>query len=172
VHALYDVGGKAVGPIEAAFPGVAKDGRIDRQELAKRVLDNPAALQLLESIIHPLVGELQVDFLNRARADGAPIVVLDIPLLFEKGGNKRVEAVVVVSAPKEVQRKRVLERPGMTVEKFEAILAKQTPDEVKRANADFVVETDKGLDHAFEQVKAIVAALKRRAEKAQNAPKR
>lgn len=159
VHMLYDVGGKAVAPIEAAFPGVAKEGRIDRQELSRRVLNNPAALKKLESIIHPLVGEAQLDFLRKNDAAGTPMVVLDIPLLFEKGGKDRVDVVVVVSAPKDVQRQRVLLREGMTPEKLDAILTKQTPDEEKRAGADFIIETDKGLDPAFAQVKAVIAAL-------------
>ncbi len=162
VHALYDVGGKAVAPIEAAFPGVAVDGRVDRQLLSKRVLGDPEALRRLESIIHPLVGVAQLDFLRKCEADGRHMVVLDIPLLFEKGGRARVDVVVVVSAPKDLQRERVLARPGMTVEKFEAILAQQTPDDVKRAGADFVVETDKGLEPAFAQVKAIISALEGR----------
>lgn len=159
VHALYDVGGKAVAPIEAAFPGVAKDGRIDRGELGKRVLADPAALKRLEGIIHPLVGEAQRAFLHDAEASGAKMVVLDIPLLFETGGETRVDAIVVVSAPADVQRARVLAREGMTPEKFDAILAKQTPDSLKRERAHFVVETDKGLDHAAAQVAAIVKAL-------------
>jgi dephospho-CoA kinase len=166
VHMLYDIGGKAVGPIEAAFPGVAKDGRIDRQVLSKRVLGNPDALKQLESIIHPLVGVAQLDFLRQCDTEGKPMVVLDIPLLFEKGGKERVDVVVVVSAPAELQRERVLSRPGMTPEKLEAILAQQTPDEVKRAGADFVVDTSKGLDHAFQQVKSIIAALEGREGKA------
>ncbi|MBI1237963.1 MAG: dephospho-CoA kinase [Alphaproteobacteria bacterium] len=163
VHALYDVGGKAVAPIEAAFPGVARDGRIDRGELGKRVLTDPAALKRLEAIIHPLVGEAQLAFLQNAEASGAKMVVLDIPLLFETGGETRVDVVVVVSAPADVQRERVLAREGMTPEKFDAILAKQTPDSQKRERADFVVETDKGLDHAAAQVAAIVKALDGRA---------
>jgi dephospho-CoA kinase len=166
VHALYDVGGKAVGPIEAAFPGVAKDGRIDRQALSKRVLGNSQALRLLESIIHPLVGLAQLEFLRKCEAEGKPMVVLDIPLLFEKGGKERVDFVVVVSAPKELQRERVLAREGMTAEKLDAILAQQTPDDVKRAGADFVVDTSQGLDHAFQQVKTIVAVLEGREGKA------
>jgi dephospho-CoA kinase len=166
VHALYDIGGKAVAPIEAAFPGVEKDGRIDRPTLSKRVLGDPEALKKLESIIHPLVGLAQLDFLRKCDAEGKPMVILDIPLLFEKGGKDRVDVVVVVSAPKDMQRERVLARPGMTPEKLEAILAQQTPDDVKRAGADFVVDSSKGLEHAFQQVKSIIAALQGREGKA------
>lgn len=162
VHALYAVGGAAVAPIEAAFPGVSVNGAIDRAALSAHVLNDRAAMQKLEAIIHPLVGQAQMDFLLAADAAGAQIVVLDIPLLFETGGEARVDAVVVVSAPPDVQRARVLARPGMTPEKFQAILAKQKPDAEKRAKATFVVETGLGLDHAFAQTSAIVAALKGR----------
>jgi dephospho-CoA kinase len=162
VHRLYNKGGSAVEPIEAAFPGVAKDGAVDRQELGKRVLADPEALKRLESIIHPLVGAEQRSFLQQAEDEGVSMVVLDIPLLFETGGEKRVDTVVVVSAPYEIQRQRVLERFGMTEEKFASILAKQTPDAEKRARADFVIETDKGLDHARDQVREVIAALKGR----------
>lgn len=162
VHQLYAEGGAAVAPLEKAFPGVVKKGAVDRDELSKRVLGKPEELKKLESIVHPLVGQVQRDFLTKAIEAGEPMVVLDIPLLFETGGRERVDVIVVVSAPYDVQRARVLERPGMTAEKFDAIHAKQTPDEEKRAGADFVVETDKGLDHAFEQVKEVVEKLKGR----------
>lgn len=160
VHALYDRGGAAVAPIAEAFPEAVVDGRVDRERLSRLVLHDKAAMQKLESIVHPLVGQAQMDFLRKAHEAGAEMVVLDIPLLYETGGERRVDAVVVVSAPEEVQRARVLERPGMTPEKLDRILAKQVPDAEKRARAHFVVETDKGLDHAFEQVKRIVAELK------------
>ena len=159
VHRLYDKGGSAGAPIEAAFPGVTSDGAVDRQELGRRVLGDPDALKRLESIIHPLVGAEQKTFLHQAEEEGAKMVVLDIPLLYETGGEKRVDAVVVVSAPYEVQRQRVLERPGMNEEKLAAILAKQLPDADKRARADFIIETDKGLDHAREQVRKVIASL-------------
>jgi dephospho-CoA kinase len=162
VHRLYAAGGAAVAPIETAFPGVAKDGAIDRAYLAARVLNDRDAMRRLEAIIHPLVGQAQMDFLLAAERDGAPMVVLDIPLLFETGGETRVDVTVVVSAPAETQRARVLARPGMTVEKFESILAKQRPDAEKRAKADAVVETGLGLDHAFAQILALVEALKGR----------
>ena len=160
VHALYAPGGAAVAPIEAAFPGVVKDGAVDRGELGARVLGDPAALKMLESIVHPLVGMNRIGFFEDAKAANADIVVLDIPLLFETGGQKNVDAVVVVSAPAELQRERVLARPGMSVEKFEAILAKQTPDAEKRERADFVVDTSRGLDAARDQVTAIIAKLR------------
>jgi dephospho-CoA kinase len=162
VHRLYDRDGPAVAPIGAAFPGVVRDGAIDRQELGRQVLDDKAALRRLEAIIHPLVGADQQAFLHQAEADGAALVVLDIPLLFETGGEKRVDAVVVVSAPADIQRARVLARPGMTEAKFEAILAKQVPDVEKRATADFVVNSGQGLDFARAQVAEIVAALQNR----------
>lgn len=162
VHELYATDGAAVAPVGQAFPGVVKNGAIDRDALSKRVLGKPDEIKRLEAIVHPLVGAAQLDFLRRARDKGADMVVLDIPLLFETGGETRVDVVIVVSAPYDVQRTRVLERPGMTPEKFDAIIAKQTPDAEKRTCADYVVETDKGLDAAFEQVKAIVDELKGR----------
>jgi dephospho-CoA kinase len=163
VHALYEPGGAAVAPIEAAFPGVVREGRIDRAELSKHVVGKPEALKRLEAIVHPLVARAQLDFLAKAEAEGAPVVVLDIPLLFETGGEKRVDVVVVVSAPADLQRTRVLARDGMTEEKFEAIRAKQVPDDVKRARADFVVVTDKGLEDAQAQVDKVLQALEGRA---------
>jgi len=162
VHALYAPGGAAVKPLGEAFPGVVKDGAVDREALSAQVLNNPDAMKKLEAIVHPLVGKSRLDFLLEAETGNTPMVVLDIPLLFETGGEAHVDTIIVVSAPYEVQRARVLERPGMTPEKFEAIIAKQTPDEEKRARAEFVVETDKGLDHAFAQVEKIVETLKDR----------
>lgn len=162
VHQLYAEGGAAVAPLEEAFPGVVKGGAVDREELSKRVLGKPEELKKLESIVHPLVSQVQRDFLMKAMEEKQPMVLLDIPLLFETGGRERVDVIVVVSAPYEVQRARVLERPGMTPEKFDAIFAKQTPDAEKRAGADFVIETDKGLEPAFEQVKEVVEKLKGR----------
>src|SRR5205823_6608405 len=153
VHRLYE--GEAVKAIEAAFPGTTADGRVDRKLLAARVLDDPAALKRLESIVHPLVQAAERRLLADAEARGENIAVLDIPLLFETGGEKRVDAVVVVSAPPEVQQARVLERPGMTMEKLEAILAKQMPDAEKRARADFVVDTAQRSEAARPQVRSI-----------------
>lgn len=160
VHAIYEKGGAAVEPLRAEFPDAIVDDAVDRVKLSKLVLNNKDELKKLEAIVHPLVGATQLQFLKDASDAKAPMAVLDIPLLYETGGETRVDAVVVVSAPADVQRARVLERPGMTVEKFEQILAKQVPDADKRAKADFVVETDKGLDHAFEQVQRITEDLK------------
>jgi dephospho-CoA kinase len=159
VHALYDIGGKAVAPIESAFPGVTKDGRIDRQALSKRVLGDPEALRRLESIIHPLVGLAQLDFLKDCDAKGSHLVVLDIPLLFETDGGRRCHAVAVVSAPAATQRERVLARPGMTEDRFSAILARQVPDAKKRRRAHMVIETGGGFDLAQAQVDDIIRAL-------------
>lgn len=159
VHRLYEAGGGAVPKIAKAFPGCVANGRVDRAALAKAVAAEPGGLQRLEAIVHPLVAEEQRAFLEKAAADGAEMVVLEIPLLFETGGHTRMDAVVVVTAPAEVQRARVLERPGMTEEKLDYILSRQMPDAEKRAQAHFVVETDKGFAHARVQVKEIVAAL-------------
>lgn len=156
VHALYR--GKAVEPVEAAFPGVTRDGAIDRRVLGARVLNDPEALRRLEAIVHPLVRAEEETFLATARAAGARLAVLDIPLLFETGG-KRCHAICVVSAPKAVQRARVLDRPGMTEEKFASILAKQMPDEEKRRRAHFVIDTGRGFAAAGHQVAGVVRAL-------------
>jgi dephospho-CoA kinase len=160
VHRLYEPGGAAVEKIAEAFPGTVHDGRVDRAALSKQLADDEGGFKRLEAIVHPLVGEENRKFLAQAMADGAEMVVQDIPLLFETGGHTRMDAVVVVSVPAHVQRARVLERPGMTPEKLDQILSRQTPDEEKRAKAHFVVETDKGLDHAFAQVRTIVETLK------------
>lgn len=165
VHMLYDKGGTAVEPVGAAFPGVVVDGRIDREQLSRAVVGKLDRMRELEAIVHPLVGAAQRKFVENAKAEGAAMVVLDIPLLFETGGQARVDVVVVVSAPEEMQRQRVLERPGMTPEKLEAILIKQLPDAEKRRRADFVVDTSKGLAHAEAQVVAVIDALKHRRAK-------
>jgi dephospho-CoA kinase len=157
VHALYE--GEAVAPIEAAFPGTTANGRVDRAKLGMRVLDDPAALKTLEGIVHPLVQKAQERVIAEARARGEKVVVLDIPLLFEIGKDKQCDAVVVVTAPAEVQRQRVLERPGMTPEKLDAILARQMPDAEKRRRADFVVDTSRGFEAARAQVRAILDAV-------------
>lgn len=160
VHALYAAGGAAVTPVEAAFPGVVVDGAIDRPKLSAAVVGNAEALAKLEAIVHPLVGAHRIGFFEAAKAQGRDIVVLDIPLLYETGGEKKVDKVVVVSAPADVQRQRVLARPDMTPEKFEAILARQTPDAEKRARADFVIDTGQGLDHARKQVRDLLTLLR------------
>lgn len=160
VHALYARGGAAVAPIEAAFPGVVVDGAVDRTRLSQRVVGQPEALKRLEAIVHPLVGESRAGFFETARARGADVVVLDIPLLFETGGEKRVDAVVVVSAPPDIQRRRVLARPGMDEAKLDAILARQMADVEKRARAHFVIDTGQGLDHARAQVRDVLTRLR------------
>jgi dephospho-CoA kinase len=157
VHRLYE--GEAVKAIEAAFPGATANGKVDRQKLGAMVVNDAAALKRLEGIVHPLVRQSETRFLEQAGARGDKIVVLDIPLLYETGGEKRVDAVVVVTAPHEVQRARVLERPGMTLDKLEALLAKQMPDAEKRRRADFIVDSGHGLDHAREQVRQILRKI-------------
>jgi dephospho-CoA kinase len=159
VHALYAKGGAAVAPVEAAFPGVVVDGAIDRAKLSAQVVGNPEALKRLEAVVHPLVGESRKVFFQAAAAVNAPLVILDIPLLYETGGERNVAAVIVVSAPEAVQRERVMARPDMTAEKLDAILARQLPDAEKRARADIVIDTSKGLDSAREQVRAAIAKL-------------
>lgn len=157
VHRFYE--GEASSAIEAEFPGTTVNGRVDREALGQRVLNDPGALKKLEAIVHPLVRGAESKFLSEAEAAGAKVAVLDIPLLFETRGDARVDAVVVVSAPAEIQRSRALERPGMTEEKLAAILAKQMPDSEKRARADFVLDTSKGFDFARNQVHAILRAV-------------
>jgi dephospho-CoA kinase len=157
VHRLYE--GEAATAIEAAFPGTTAGGKVDRTRLAARVLGDGAALARLEAIVHPLVQDAERRLIAEARTRGEKVAVLDIPLLFESGADRRVDAVVVVSAPPEVQRARVLGRSGMTVEKLEAILARQMPDAEKRARADFVVDTSQGFDAARAHVRAILAAV-------------
>jgi dephospho-CoA kinase len=159
VAALYAKGGAATGPLEAAFPGVVKDGAVDREALRVRVLGDPEALQTLNGVVHPLLAAGREAFFRRAEASGAGIVVLDVPLLFETGGQARVDAVVVVSAPAEVQRRRVVARPGWTDARLDAILAQQTPDAEKRARADFVIDTGSGLEAARDQVRRVIETL-------------
>ena len=159
VHALYAKGGAAVAPVEAAFPGVVVDGAIDRAKLSAQVVGKPEALKSLEAVVHPLVGESRKVFFEAAAAVNAPLVILDIPLLFETGGERNVAAVIVVSAPEAVQRERVMARADMTAEKLDAILARQLPDAEKRARADIVIDTSKGLDSARAQVRAAIAKL-------------
>ncbi|MAP93336.1 MAG: dephospho-CoA kinase [Ponticaulis sp.] len=164
VHQIYQKGGIAVTPIGKAFPHVISDGAVDRNELRKTVLDNSEALKKLEDIVHPLVAETQIQAREDAERSGAEIMVLDIPLLFETGGDKRVDYTVVVTAPFDIQRERVLSRPGMTEEAFKSILAKQTPDAEKRARADFVINSRIDIDYAREQVRALIEALLRQSK--------
>ncbi|MEL7028717.1 MAG: dephospho-CoA kinase [Pseudomonadota bacterium] len=159
VHALYARGGGAVEPIADLFPAAVKDGEVDRAVLGKLVLGAPEKLKALEAVVHPLVRQAQKQFLQDAEAGGAKLAVLDIPLLFETGGDALVDKVLVVTAPLEVQRARVLARPGMTEEKFDAIRAKQMPEADKRARADFIIETDKGLPAAAAEVEKVFHAL-------------
>lgn len=154
VHALYR--GEAVPLVEAAFPGVTRDGEVDRAALGALVMNDPAAMARLEAIVHPLVRQAEVRFLEQARREGRRLVVLDIPLLFETGGEKRCDAVAVVSAPAPVQKARVLARPGMTEERFAAIVGKQLPDSVKRQRADVVIDTSQGFESARRQVQDVI----------------
>lgn len=157
VHALY--AGVAVEPVEAEFPGVAVDGRIDRTRLSARVLGDKAAIARLEAIVHPLVQAAEAAFLLQVGKAGAGMAVLDIPLLFETGGEQRCDAVAVVTAPADIQRERVLARPDMTRTRFEAILARQLPDAQKRRRAHFLIETHRGLAAASAQVDDLLRAL-------------
>jgi dephospho-CoA kinase len=160
VHKLYD--GAAASAIEAAFPGSTIEGRVDRERLAAKVVNDPDALKKLEAIVHPLVRAEEEKFRSEARAGGAKCAVLNTPLLFETGGDRRVDKVVVVTAPEPVQRARLFERRNMTEEKFRAILARQMPDSEKRRRADFVIDTSKGFDAARAEVRAILRLITER----------
>ncbi|WP_147307931.1 dephospho-CoA kinase [Fulvimarina endophytica] len=157
VHRLY--AGRAAPLIEAAFPGTVEAGIVDRARLGTAVVGRPEEMRRLEAIIHPLVREEEAAFIEAARTSGASLAVLDIPLLYETGGEKRCDRVAVVTAPASIQRERVLARPGMTAEKFEAILASQIPDEGKRRRADYVIDTSRGLDAARDEVSSIMKDL-------------
>ena len=162
VHALQAPGGAALPGIEAAFPGVVKAGVLDRQALGARVFGNKAALRQLEAIVHPLVGRRQKAFLRRAALAGEKLVVLDIPLLFEGLGERRVDATLVVSAPAFLQRRRVMARPGMTAEKLDGILRQQVPDALKRRKASMIIPTGLGLAPTRAALAAAVARLEQR----------
>ncbi|MBS8261715.1 dephospho-CoA kinase [Roseibium polysiphoniae] len=157
VHAVY--AGRAAPLIEAAFPGTVVQGKVDRSLLSPQVLGKPEAMKRLEAIVHPLVREEEQRFLEKAHSEGRRAVLLDIPLLFETGGDRRVDVSVVVTAEASVQRERVLARPGMTEERFEAILAKQMADAEKRRRAHFLIDTGRGMEAARRSVKAILRAL-------------
>ena len=157
VHELY--AGEAVPLIEAAFPGTTADGKVDRTLLARQLIDNPEGFKRLEAIVHPLVRQKEVAFLEQERAKGTPAVLLDIPLLYETGGESRLDKVIVVTCSPETQAERVLARPGMTEEKFKSILARQVPDAEKRQRADFIVDTEHGMDAARVQVRDILTKL-------------
>lgn len=160
VHELYS--GEAVPAIEAAFPGTVIEGVVDRSLLSSYLAKDPSGFRRVENIVHPLVRKKEQEFRAAAEEKGADIIVLDVPLLFETGGRERVDAVAVVSCGAELQRQRVLARPGMTVEKFEMILSRQVADREKRAQADYVIESGMGMDHARKQVKAIIADIRSR----------
>ena len=154
VHMLYE--GEAAPSIEAAFPGTTVDGKVDRARLSARVVHDPAAMRQLEQIVHPMLGASRQKFFHDAEQSGAPVVVVDVPLLFETGGEKRVDAVVVVTTTPEIQRQRILARDNMTGEKLDAILARQLPDAEKRKRADFVVDTSHGLDPVRARIRDIL----------------
>jgi dephospho-CoA kinase len=163
VHKIYE--GEAAPAIEAAFPGTTVDGKVDRNKLSARVVHDPAAMKQLEQIVHPMLGASRQKFLDDAERSGAPVAVVDVPLLFETGGEKRVDAVVVVTTSLELQRERILTRDNMTGEKLDAILARQLPDAEKRKRADFVVDTSHGLEPVRAQIRDIlreVAKMPRR----------
>ena len=168
VRTLYGAGGAAVDPVLAAFPDVIRDGRIDRAALAQCLAGDPLAFERLEAIVHPLVKSARDDFIRSAAERGDEIVVLDIPLLFETGAEKTLDATIVVSAPAEIQEQRVLARPGMNPEKLRMLLARQIPDAEKRAKADFVIETGNGVAQAFCEVRRVAAELLQRARKRQS----
>jgi dephospho-CoA kinase len=155
VHRLYE--GEAVAAIEAAFPGTTANGKVDRNSLSSRVVHDAAAMRRLEEIVHPMLGASRRKFLRDAEQSGAPVAVVDVPLLFETGGEKRVDAVVVVTTTAELQRERILARPNMTEEKLQAILARQMPDAEKRKRAHFVVDTSHGLDPVRARIRDILA---------------
>lgn len=155
VHMVYE--GEAAPLIEAAFPGTTDNGKVDRAKLSARVVHDAAAMKKLEQIVHPLLSAYHRKFLDDAEKSGAPVAVVDVPLLYETGGEKRVDAVVVVSTNPEQQRERILAREGMTAEKLDAILARQLPDAEKRKRADFVVDTSNGLDPVRERIREILA---------------
>jgi len=163
VHRLYE--GEATPLIEAAFPGTTADGKVDRVKLGQRVLGDTVAIKRLEQNVHPLVAAARERFLSEAERNGAAVAVLDIPLLFETKGDERCDAVVVVSAPAEMQRQRAMERPGMTEQKLVAIMANQTADADKRKRADFLVDTSQGFDHARAQVRDILAQVRKMANR-------
>lgn len=156
VHAMYAKGGRAVPLIRAVFPDAIKDGAVDRKTLGDHMRADPLNLKVLESFIHPWVGEVRQTFLKQAKAHGAKAVIFDVPLLFETGGDAKVDATVVVTAPAAVQRERVMSRPGMTEALFQMILSKQMPDAEKRARAAHIISTDAGLDAARTQVKSVL----------------
>ena len=162
VHKLYAQGGAAVAPIGKAFPDVVRNGAVDRAKLSELLRANPAKVPALEAIVHPLARGVQQRFLHTMALRGEPIVVLDIPLLFETGGDRRCDAVIVVSAPDYIQRQRVLRRAGMTMDKLALLLNRQMPDREKRRRADFVIESNRGHRNTLLAIRRILDALRRR----------
>src|ERR1700692_449447 len=158
VHELYE-GEAAAAAIEAAFPGTTANGKVDRALLSARVVHDPAAMKQLEQIVHPMLGASRRKFLDEAERSGAPVAVVDVPLLFETGGEKRVDAVVVVTTTPENQRERILARGSMTAEALDSLLARQLPDAEKRTRADFVVDTSHGLEPVRDQIRDILAEV-------------
>ena len=159
VHQLYSKGGKGAALIQAVFPDAIKDGAVNRVRLGAHMKTDPLNLKVLESFIHPWVGEIRAKFLSGAKSNGAKAVVFDVPLLFETGGDKHVDATVVVSAPALIQKARVLARPGVTPDIFEMLLSRQMPDADKRARADYIISTGQGLEKAREQVQAVLTKI-------------
>lgn len=159
VHGLYKKGGLAVDPVSQAFPDAVVDGAVDRTILSKSVIGQPQAMKSLEAIVHPLVRKAQKQFIKQAENDGKPLVILDIPLLFETGAEDRFDHIIVVSAPQDIQRQRVLSRPGMTEEKFKDILSRQMPDAEKKARADTVIDTSGDFSRTREQVRKLFKHL-------------
>lgn len=160
VHNLYDKGGQAVPLIRSVFPDAIKDGAVNRAVLGAHMRADPLNLQVLESFVHPMVAQLRSDFIEKAQANNAPVVIFDVPLLFETGGHKLMDAVIVVTASAAIQKERVMARPGMTTALFEKLLSRQMPDAEKRPLADYLIFTDKGLDFARKQVQKIVNKVK------------
>ena len=157
VHKVYE--GEAAPAIEAAFPGTTVGGKVDRSKLSAKVVGDPEAIRRLEAIVHPMLRSYHQDFLDKAAQSGVPVAVVDVPLLFETGGDKRVDAVVVVSTSPEIQRQRILARGTMTEEALDALLARQMPDAEKRARAEFVVDTSNGLDPVRARIRDILAEV-------------
>ncbi|HLW27201.1 MAG TPA: dephospho-CoA kinase [Kiloniellales bacterium] len=160
VHRLFAVGGAAVAPVAQAFPAAVSDGAVDRRKLGALVFQDPPALRLLESIVHPLVRAEARRFLSRQRRLRREMAVLDVPLLYETGGERLCDRVILITAPRFLQEQRVLRRPGMTRERLEAILAQQLPDEEKRRRADFIVHSGRSRGHTFQQLRRIVRQLR------------
>lgn len=164
VHALLEKDEKVIAAIGEQFPEAIDDGKVSRQKLGAAVFNDDIAIRKLEHILHPRVRAAEVSFVLKSQKEGKELVVLDIPLLYESGADARCDAVVVVTAPEDVQRERVMSRPHMTEEKFRAILSRQLPDAEKRTRADFIIETHKGLEHSAEAVQTVIAALKKKKE--------